>query len=25
VHIHITEPVNEVRDRLNTAKSALLN
>ena len=25
VQIHITEPVNEVRDRLNTAKSALLN
>ena len=25
VQIHITEPVNEMRDRLNTAKSALLN
>ena len=25
VQIHITEPVNEMRERLNTAKSALLN
>jgi len=25
VQIHITEPVNEVRERLNAAKSALLN